>query len=87
MPPRPETSARPARPGTWSPGPAWYPDGSEVWGRVNSTLLATESREGPRLVLTQIEDITLLRRMQARFAHAATHDQLTGLANRALVLD
>ncbi|HEX2824318.1 MAG TPA: diguanylate cyclase [Streptosporangiaceae bacterium] len=62
-------------------------DGSEVWGRVNSTLLAAETRDGPSLVLTQIEDITMLRSMQARFAHAATHDRLTGLANRALVLD
>jgi diguanylate cyclase (GGDEF)-like protein/PAS domain S-box-containing protein len=63
------------------------PDGSEVWGRVNSTLLATEAGSGPRLILTQIEDITLLRTMQARFAYAATHDRLTGLANRALVHD
>ena len=63
------------------------PDGSEVWGRVNRTSLAAGVRTGPRLMLTQIEDITLLRTMQARFAHAATHDQLTGLANRALVLD
>ncbi len=63
------------------------PDGSEVWGRVNRTSLAAGMRAGPRLLLIQIEDITLLRTMQARFAHAATHDQLTGLANRALVLD
>jgi diguanylate cyclase (GGDEF)-like protein/PAS domain S-box-containing protein len=63
------------------------PDGSEVWGRVHSTHLATATSSGPGLVLTQIEDITMLRTMQARFAHAATHDRLTGLANRALVLD
>jgi diguanylate cyclase (GGDEF)-like protein/PAS domain S-box-containing protein len=63
------------------------PDGRQVWGRVNSTLLAAQAPGGPRLVLTQIEDITMLRSMQARFAHAATHDWLTGLANRALVLD
>ncbi len=62
------------------------PDGSEVWGRVNSTLLA-ETTGGPSLVLTQIEDITMLRTMQARFAYAATHDRLTGLPNRGLVLD
>jgi diguanylate cyclase (GGDEF)-like protein/PAS domain S-box-containing protein len=63
------------------------PDGSEVWGRVNSTLLATKDGAGPNLVLTQIEDITLLRGMQARFAYAATHDQLTGLPNRTLVVE
>jgi diguanylate cyclase (GGDEF)-like protein len=39
------------------------------------------------VLLTQIEDITILRTIQARFAYAATHDRLTGLANRALVLD
>ncbi len=68
------------------------PDGNEVWGRVNSTLLGTETGDGPdghapSLVLTQIEDITMLRTIQASFAHAATHDRLTGLANRTLVLD
>jgi diguanylate cyclase (GGDEF)-like protein/PAS domain S-box-containing protein len=63
------------------------PDGSEVWGRVNRTSLAAGVRAGPHLILTQIEDITLLRTMQVQFAHAATHDQLTGLPNRALVLD
>jgi diguanylate cyclase (GGDEF)-like protein len=46
-----------------------------------------EAGTEPRVVLTQIEDITVLRTMQARFAYAATHDRLTGLANRALVLD
>ena len=63
------------------------PDGQQVWGRVNSTLLTAETRSGPSLVLTQIEDITMLRTMQTRFAHAATHDWLTGLPNRALVFD
>jgi diguanylate cyclase (GGDEF)-like protein/PAS domain S-box-containing protein len=68
------------------------PDGNEIWGRVNSTLLATETGSGPDgnapgLILTQIEDITMLRAIQASFAHAATHDRLTGLANRTLVLD
>jgi diguanylate cyclase (GGDEF)-like protein/PAS domain S-box-containing protein len=62
------------------------PDGSDVWGRVSSTVLAADGTE-PVAVLTQIEDITILRTMQARFAYAATHDRLTGLANRALVLD
>jgi diguanylate cyclase (GGDEF)-like protein/PAS domain S-box-containing protein len=63
------------------------PDGSEVWGRVSSTLLSVEGGTEPCVLLTQIEDITVLRTMQARFAYAATHDRLTGLANRALVLD
>jgi len=74
-------------------GPGQYevhftrPDGSEVWGRVSSTQLAVEGGTEPQVVLTQIEDITILRTIQARFAYAATHDRLTGLANRALALD
>jgi diguanylate cyclase (GGDEF)-like protein/PAS domain S-box-containing protein len=63
------------------------PDGRQVWGRVNSTPLAAETSNGRGLILTQIEDITILRTMQARFAHAATHDRLTGLPNRTLVLE
>ena len=63
------------------------PDGREVWGRVHSTLLAPQASGGPRLVLTQIEDITQLRTMQAQLAYEATHDRLTGLANRGLVVD
>jgi diguanylate cyclase (GGDEF)-like protein/PAS domain S-box-containing protein len=62
------------------------PDGSEIWGRVNSTPLVPEARGGARLILIQVEDITQLRTVQAQFAHAATHDQLTGLPNRGLVL-
>jgi diguanylate cyclase (GGDEF)-like protein/PAS domain S-box-containing protein len=63
------------------------PDGSEVWARVNSTLLASQTHGGPWVVLTQIEDITQLRTIQAQFAYEATHDRLTGLANRAMVVD
>jgi diguanylate cyclase (GGDEF)-like protein/PAS domain S-box-containing protein len=63
------------------------PDGSDVWGRVSCTMLAAEGATEPDAVLTQIEDITILRTMQARLAYDATHDRLTGLANRALVLD
>ena len=63
------------------------PDGSGVWGRVSSTLLTAASSVEPGVLLTQVEDITILRTMQARFAYAATHDRLTGLANRTLVLD
>jgi diguanylate cyclase (GGDEF)-like protein/PAS domain S-box-containing protein len=63
------------------------PDGTEVYGRVSSTPLAPQARGGPRLVLTQIEDITQLRTIQAQLAYEATHDRLTGLANQALVLD
>jgi diguanylate cyclase (GGDEF)-like protein/PAS domain S-box-containing protein len=63
------------------------PDGTEVWGRASCTPLADGTNQGDDLLLAQIEDITLLRLAQARFAHDATHDRLTGLANRALVME
>jgi diguanylate cyclase (GGDEF)-like protein/PAS domain S-box-containing protein len=63
------------------------PDGTEVWGRTSCTPLAGGTGEGHDLLLAQIEDITLLRLAQARFAHDATHDKLTGLANRTLVME
>jgi diguanylate cyclase (GGDEF)-like protein/PAS domain S-box-containing protein len=63
------------------------PDGTEVWGRASCTPLEGGTGEGHDLLLAQIEDITLLRLAQARFAHDATHDKLTGLANRALVME
>lgn len=63
------------------------PDGTEVWGRASCTPLEGGTAEGHDLLLAQIEDITLLRLAQARFAHDATHDKLTGLANRSLVME
>ena len=84
--PPPRRPGRPAAPGQYE---VYFtrPDGTEIWGRVNSTPLVPEERGGSRLILIQVEDITQLRTMQAQFAHAASHDQLTGLANRGLVLD
>ncbi len=63
------------------------PDGSEVWGRVNTVRLPGDPVTGPGQILTQIEDITQLRVAQARLTHAATHDRLTGLPDRSLVTD
>jgi diguanylate cyclase (GGDEF)-like protein/PAS domain S-box-containing protein len=63
------------------------PDGTEVHGRVSCTPLSADTSGGHGLLLAQVEDITLLRQAQARLFHDATHDKLTGLANRALVME
>ncbi len=59
-------------------------DGTEV--QVSS--LATPVRWGGQEAIGLISwDITARARREAELAHAATHDPLTGLANRTLLLD
>ena len=51
-------------------------------------LAQSETRVGERGMLTvSVRDITERRRFQAELAHQATHDALTGLPNRSLLLD
>ncbi|MFI5605720.1 EAL domain-containing protein [Amycolatopsis sp. NPDC051903] len=62
------------------------PDGRDVWVSLTSRLLNTEDPAGVSVV-TSFTDITERRAISARLAHDATHDPLTRLANRTLVLD
>ena len=57
-------------------------DGSWIWGHCNMVLLRDDATSIPRGVLVQLQDITERRRATEQLAHAATHDWLTGLANR-----
>ncbi|MDT7801880.1 MAG: hypothetical protein QOI78_5313 [Actinomycetota bacterium] len=62
------------------------PDGRDVWVSLTSRLL---NRDEPAAatVVTSFTDISETRAISARLAHDATHDPLTRLANRTLVLD
>ncbi|HWD01922.1 MAG TPA: EAL domain-containing protein [Amycolatopsis sp.] len=62
------------------------PDGRDVWVSLTSRLLNTDDPAGVSVV-TSFTDITERRAISARLAHDATHDPLTRLANRTLVLD
>ncbi|GAA4541981.1 sensor domain-containing protein [Amycolatopsis samaneae] len=62
------------------------PDGRDVWVSLTSRLLSPED-PARRSVVTSFTDITERRAISARLAHDATHDPLTRLANRTLVLD
>jgi diguanylate cyclase (GGDEF)-like protein/PAS domain S-box-containing protein len=60
--------------------------GHIVWIQLNVSL-ARASDGQPLYFLAQIQDITDRKRAEAQLQHAAFHDALTGLPNRALFLD
>jgi len=62
------------------------PDGRDVWVSLTSRLLNPDDPTS-MAVVTSFTDITETRAISAQLAHDATHDPLTRLANRTLVLD
>ena len=62
------------------------PDGQNVWLSLTARLL-NPNDTGPASVVTSFTDITERRAIGERLAHEATHDPLTELANRTLVLN
>ena len=61
------------------------PDGEELHGRISLGPVVVEGRPTEVLV-GMVEDVTAARRSAAALAHQATHDALTSLPNRALLL-
>ncbi|HVW42298.1 MAG TPA: EAL domain-containing protein [Amycolatopsis sp.] len=61
-------------------------DGREVWLSVSCHLLNPDDARSTSQVIS-FTDITERRAIGERLEHDATHDPLTGLANRSLVLD
>ena len=59
-------------------------DGSTVWLTVTSTLVAPEA--GASYVFAQYRDISDHRHVQEELGYQAAHDPLTGLANRARLM-
>jgi diguanylate cyclase (GGDEF)-like protein/PAS domain S-box-containing protein len=59
-------------------------DGEYVWAR---TRVSVTEDEGVALAITHIEDVTEQRLAAERLTHAATHDGLTELPNRAALVD
>jgi diguanylate cyclase (GGDEF)-like protein/PAS domain S-box-containing protein len=62
------------------------PDGELVWSR-GAVVLIRDSQGRPDFVLAQVEDVTIETAQQEQLAYQAFHDPLTGLRNRAWILD
>jgi diguanylate cyclase (GGDEF)-like protein/PAS domain S-box-containing protein len=60
-------------------------DGSVVWMTVTSSLVVPEV--GEPYVFTQYRDISDHRNVQEELGYQAAHDPLTGLANRAMLME
>jgi diguanylate cyclase (GGDEF)-like protein/PAS domain S-box-containing protein len=61
-------------------------DGATVWARRVAVLIRDADGD-PNLLMVQVEDITAEHDAQEALAYQALHDPLTGLHNRAWVLD
>ncbi|MFB7918011.1 diguanylate cyclase CdgB [Streptomyces sp. NPDC056061] len=57
-------------------------DGSYLWVSLRNSVVA-DTRDGPRFLLTHVEDIEERKRHELNLAHRASHDALTGLPNSA----
>ncbi|MGW7368737.1 diguanylate cyclase CdgB [Streptomyces sp. NPDC054841] len=57
-------------------------DGTYLWVSLRNSVVA-DTADGPRFLLTHVEDIEERKRHELHLAHRASHDSLTGLPNSA----
>jgi diguanylate cyclase (GGDEF)-like protein/PAS domain S-box-containing protein len=62
-------------------------DPSELWFHVHATQLAHRRHAAHPMVVVDHQDITDRKRLEVRLSYEATHDPLTRLPNRTLLLD
>ena len=61
-------------------------DGTSIWVR-RTAVLVRDAAGAPESMVLQVEDITAERRAREQLAFQAFHDPLTGLRNRAWIVD
>ncbi|MFL6239567.1 MAG: diguanylate cyclase [Actinomycetes bacterium] len=61
-------------------------DPSTLWFHVHATVLPIERDAGPMVVVDH-QDITVRKHLEVRLSFEATHDPLTRLPNRTLLID
>ncbi|MFJ2015160.1 diguanylate cyclase CdgB [Streptomyces globisporus] len=57
-------------------------DGTYLWVSLRNSVVA-DTADGPRFLLSHVEDIEERKRHELNLAHRASHDALTGLPNSA----
>ncbi|MGW2914298.1 diguanylate cyclase CdgB [Streptomyces asoensis] len=57
-------------------------DGTYLWTSLRNSVVA-DADDGPRFLLTHVEDIEERKHREFELAHRASHDDLTGLPNSA----
>ncbi|MDG9726027.1 MULTISPECIES: diguanylate cyclase CdgB [unclassified Streptomyces] len=57
-------------------------DNTYVWVSLRNSVVA-DAADGPRFLLSHVEDIEERKRRELQLAHRASHDSLTGLPNSA----
>ncbi len=63
-----------------------WPDGTQRWLHVRGRVILNEEGEAVRLI-GSLSDATERKEAENRLRYEATHDRLTGLANRAMLLE